>query len=143
MTQLGWSLVCVAANYRITSRTKEELFVVVKGLALNWNNGHTRVILEVDSMVVTHSLLGEINPSCPYFHVVRRCKEMLERQDWRVVAQHCYREVNRATDWLANYGVGIPPKLVIMEVAPPSLRVVLLKDISGVALLWHVLAVAA
>lgn len=132
-----------AANCGIASSTKAELLAVMKGLALAWNKGHKRVILEVDSMVVTRSLLGEINPSSPYYHVIRRCRELLEKQEWEVVVQHCYRQANRSADWLANYGVGLSPKLVIMEAAPTSLRAVLLEDISAVALLRRVPAVAA
>lgn len=68
---------------------------------------------------------------------------MVNKQDWEVVVSHCYREANRAADWLANYGVGLIPKLVIMEAAPVSLRTVLLEDVSGVVLLRRVPAVVA
>lgn len=60
-----------------------------------------------------------------------------------VVRNHRYREANRATDWLANYGVGLSLKLMLMEVAPPGLRTVLLEDLSGVAPLRLVHVVAA
>lgn len=68
---------------------------------------------------------------------------MVLKQEWEVVFNHCYREANRATDWLVNYGVGLVPKLVIMEAASLSLRDVLLEDLSGVELLRRVPTVAA
>lgn len=139
----GETLGLFAANCGVTTSTKAELLAALRGLSLVWNKGHRRVVLELDSMVVVNSLLGDLNPSSPYFHIIRRCQELVRNKEWRVVVQHCYREANRAADWLANYGVGLSPKLVIMEAAPPGLRTVLLEDLSGVALLRLVPAVAA
>lgn len=139
----GRPLSMFAANCGVASCTKAEFLAVLKGLALVWNLGNRRIVLEVDSLVVARALLGEDIPSSTYYHGIRRCKEMVNKQDWEVVVSHCYREANRAADWLANYGVGLIPKLVIMEAAPVSLRTVLLEDVSGVVLLRRVPAVVA
>lgn len=132
-----------AANCGATTCTRAEFLAVLRGLALTWNKGCRKVVLEVDSMVVVRELLGDLRPSSPLYHIVRRCKGLIFDQEWEVVVKHCYREANRAADWLANYGVGLNPKLVIMEAAPMGLRDVLLEDLSGVALLRKVPTVAA
>lgn len=139
----GDTLGMFSANCGSTTCTKAELLAAMRGVALAWNKGYRKILLEVDSMVVVRELLGELRPSSPYFHIVRRYKEMIFDREWEVVVQHCYREANRAADWLANHGVELIPKLVIMEAAPPDLRAVLLEDLSGVALLRRVPAVAA
>lgn len=59
------------------------------------------------------------------------------------MVQHCYREANRAADWLANYGVGLVPKLVLMEAALVVLRAVLLEDLSEVGFLRRVPTIVA
>lgn len=117
----GRSIGMYATNCGIASSTRAEFLAVLKGLALAWNTGQRKVVLEVDSVVVVCTLLGEDIPSSLYYHIIRRCKEMISKQAWVVEVQHCYSEANRAADWLANYGVGLNPKLGIMEAAPPSL----------------------
>lgn len=46
---------------------------------------------------------------------------------------HCYREANKAADWLANHGVGLNQPLSLIEAVPKDLLAVLLEDTSGVA----------
>lgn len=70
-----------AANCGLAPCIKAELLAVLKGLALAWNKGLKRVILEVDSQVVTKSLLEENHNSSPYYHIIRRCKELTLRQE--------------------------------------------------------------
>lgn len=128
-TSRGETVGMFAANCGFTSATKAELLAVLKGLAVAWNGRYKRVIVEVDSMVVIRSLLGDNNTSSPYFHIIRRCRELIDNEEWEVILRHCYREANRVADWLANYGVGLEPKMVLLVAAPPNLRSVLLDDL--------------
>lgn len=132
-----------AANCGICSSTKAEFLAVLRGLTLAWNGGHKRVQLTVDSETVAKALVGDIAATSPYFHIITHCKSQIAKSEWEVTIHHCYREANRAADWLANYGVGLVPKMVILEAAPAGLRDVLLEDLSGVALARMVPAVAA
>lgn len=132
-----------AANCGYCSSTRAELLAVVRGLVVAWNGGHRRIQLTVDSEVVVRALVDEVSPTSPFYHIIKKCKELVSRAEWRVSIQHCYREANRAADWLANYGVGLSPKMVLLEAAPAGLRAVLLEDLSGVALARMVPAVAA
>ncbi|XP_056688598.1 uncharacterized protein [Spinacia oleracea] len=136
----------VEGSKRIGTRdifVRLNFLAVLKGLALVWNKAHKRVVVEVDSMVVVCMLLRDKNPSSPYYHIVRRCKELAEKQEWKVVITHWFKEANCAADWLANYGVFLTPKLVVMEEPSPGLRRILLEDLGGLALLHKVPAVEA
>lgn len=86
------------ANCGIATSTKAEFLAVLRGLSYAWNKGIKQLILEVDSMVVVQSLLGDLNHSSPYYHIVRRSHELVRRQEWNVKIQHCYKEANRAAD---------------------------------------------
>lgn len=72
----------------------------------------------VDSGVMVRCLVESITPFSLYFHIINKCKALILRSDWEVTIQHCYKEANRAVDWLANYGVGFSLKLVILEPSP-------------------------
>lgn len=122
-----------AVKCGVCSCMKAELLGVMHGLLIAWNGGHRRVILTVDSVVVVRLLEGKTPSSSPYIHIVRKCQALINRNEWEVVVRHCYREANRATDWLANYGVALDRKILIMEAVPKDLHTVLLEDLSGVA----------
>lgn len=132
-----------AANCGVYSSTKAELLAVMRGLATAWNGGHRSVRLTIDSLVVAQLLEGEISRTSPYFYIIRKCKELLQKPGWRVTIHHCYREANRAADWLANYGVGLNARMVLLSATPADLRDILLEDWSGVGLLRQVPASAA
>lgn len=112
--------------------TKAELLGVLRGLAIAWNGGHRKVQLSVDSETVFRVLADAIPPNSPYIHIIRKCRALIPRQEWEVTISHCYREANRATDWLANYGVAMSMDVVMFEAAPVGLQAVLLEDLSGV-----------
>lgn len=88
--------------------------------------------LSVDSEVVVRLLVERIPKNSPYIHIIRKCRSLIRRQEWEVTISHCYREANRAVDWLANFGVDMTPKVVIFEAVPVGLHAVLLEDLSGV-----------
>lgn len=132
-----------AVNCGICSCTKEKLLAVLRGLAIAWNAGHIRVQLTVDSEVVAHTLIERANTSSPYYYIVNKCQEMISKPDWEIKIYHCYREANRAADWLANYGVGLARKMVLLQAASVGLHAILLEDLCGMTLARRVPAVAA
>ena len=131
-----------AVNCGVCSCTCAELLGVLRGLAIAWNGGHRKVLLSVDSEVVVKWLCSDLSTPSPFIHLVRRCKALVDRGEWEVRVSHCYREANRAADWLANYGVSSAQKLVIFEAVPRDLRAVLLEDLGGLALARMVPAAA-
>lgn len=93
-TSKGWGLIrgvqgeilgLFVADCGITSSTKDEVLAILKGLTLAWNKGMKIVILEVDSMVVTGLLLGELDHNSPNnYHIIHWCDEMVRKQGWKV-----------------------------------------------------------
>lgn len=108
-----------------------------------WNAGHRRILLEVDSKVVVQLLIGTTIPNSSSFHIIRQCKSMIKREGWEVLVQHCYREANRAADWLANFGTKMEQRLVFFEAVPSDLQTVLLEDLSGVTIARKVATLVA
>lgn len=70
-----------AENCGIASSTKAELLAVLQGLAYAGNKGYKKIILEVDSKVVANILIGDLQPSSPYYHIIRRCQEMVRKKE--------------------------------------------------------------
>ena len=91
------------------------------------------MVVNVDSETVVRLLEDEGPCSSPYIHIIRKCKALIQRDEWEIKISHCYREANRAAGWLANYGVSLTERFAILEAVPKDLHVALLKDLSGVA----------
>lgn len=102
-----------ALNCGGCSCTRAELYGVMKGLLIAWDGGHRKVQFSVDSEVVVRMLVEETPTKFPYIRTIRRCESLIARRGWEVKIGHCYREGNRAVDWLANYGVDSSEKLVM------------------------------
>ena len=89
-------------NYGHCTSPKVELLALLSGLRMAQELGARSLIVMVDSKLVEGWLNKEL-PSCyPYLYLIRECKMMFMEGNWSVQAHHCYREVNRAVDWLAN-----------------------------------------
>lgn len=122
-----------AANCGECSNTRAELLAVMRGLIVAWNGGHRKVVVSVDSEVVVRLLEGEPPANSPFIHIIRKCNALIQNHEWMVRVEHCYREANRAADWLANFGVELVEKFVLLEAVPSDLRNILLEDLGGVA----------
>ena len=122
-----------AMNCGECSCTRAELLAVMRGLIVAWNGGHKTVIVSVDSEVVVHLLEGDPPTNSPYIHIIRKCNALIRNREWEVKVEHCYREANRAADWLANFGVSLEVKFELIEAVPKDLRAVLLEDLGGVS----------
>ena len=122
-----------AMNCGICSCMRAELLAVQRGLSIAWNGGYRKVQVRIDSESVMRLLQGEAIRNSPYIHIIKKCKALIARVEWEVEVAHCYREANRAADWLANFGVTSKEKLVIFTAVPKDLSAVLLEDLSGVA----------
>lgn len=82
-----------------------------------WDGGHKKVQVSVDSEVVVRLLVEETQANSPYIHIIRKCKALIARVEWKVTIGHCYcfREANRATDWLSHH---IRSKVMVFEAVP-------------------------
>ena len=122
-----------AINCGLCTCTWAELLAVQRGLIIAWASNYKQVIVSVDSEVVVKLLVRESPASSPFIHIIRRCQAFMARKEWVVKIEHCYRETNRAADWLANRGVFLDQKMTMFEAIPKDLHAILLEDHSGVA----------
>ena len=106
---------------------------VLRGLMVAWEGGHRKVHVELDSEVVVRMLVEDPPASSPFIQLIRKCHALIKRDLWEVKITHCYREANKAADWLANHGVLINQSVVLLEAVPKDLHAVLLEDLSGVS----------
>ena len=88
----------------------------------------------MDNQAAVYSLRGieEFGGVCT--HIIHRCREMIGDPSWMVEIKHCYREGNRAADWLANQGVFQNNKIELIQVPPLNLGRILFEDVVGVAM---------
>ena len=105
---------------------------VLKGLVVAWEGGHRKVHVELDSEVVVRMLTDEPPSKSPFINLIRKCVAFIKRDQREVKVSHCYREANRATDWLANHSVTLQQPFLLMEAVPKDLHAVLFEDLSGV-----------
>ncbi|GJV20637.1 non-LTR retroelement reverse transcriptase [Tanacetum coccineum] len=61
-------------------------------------------------------------------------RKLIIKVESQVVLEHCYREANRAADWLANHGCEQEERLCMFDSPPPDLGSIILEDLKGVAL---------
>lgn len=118
-----------ASNCGACSCTRAELLAILRGLSVAWNGVHRKVHVEVDSETVVRMLDGDPPTRSTYIHLIRKCRALISREEWEVKVTHCFREANRTADWLANYGVGLIEKFVLLEAVSKDLHVVLLEDL--------------
>ncbi|KAL2897933.1 hypothetical protein RDABS01_039715 [Bienertia sinuspersici] len=130
-------------NCWVCSSVWAELLAVQHGLYVAWSSGHIYIQLTLDSELVIRFLLEEPQSSSPHFHIVKRCRELLDHEGWQVFIHHSYREANPATNWLAKLGVGGSPKISVFHEPPATLCSILLEDMCGVFLRRTISAVAA
>ena len=76
------------------------------------------LILLVDSQLAVQWLSKEIITSHPCHYLLAECKRPVVSPHWKVRIAHCYREANRAADWLANRGVNIEGVTLFIDTLP-------------------------
>ncbi|PWA44555.1 hypothetical protein CTI12_AA523610 [Artemisia annua] len=100
----GYFIRAFTENYGICTVTRSEILALLRGILMARDAGIKKLIIKVDSQVVVQLMEGETSCYSPAVLIVHKCRELLRRSDWEVKLEHCYREANRAADWLANHG---------------------------------------
>jgi len=68
-----------------------------------------------------------------YYNLVKKIQGLLNNPDWEIIVEHCYRESNKAADFLANMGIAQSTFSVTFEFPPISLMKILSKGNSFAA----------
>nr|GEV60496.1 non-LTR retroelement reverse transcriptase [Tanacetum cinerariifolium] len=122
-------------NYGICTFTISELLAIMRGITMAIDIGIKKFLVKVDSQVVVQLIECHIVRHNNTYFIVKKYRDLLENTEWEVKLEHCYREANRAADWLTNHGCEQEEILLMFDSAPPNLGLILLEDIKGV--LWH------
>ncbi|CAN1835895.1 Putative ribonuclease H protein At1g65750 [Linum perenne] len=94
-------------NLGVDVLTRAELRGAIKGLQMAWEHGFRRVMLQVNSLVVTQLIQGIEHPVHQKAMEVLNIQKLI-RQDWEVKIWHRYREANQAVDFLGCIGFHFP-----------------------------------
>ena len=105
-----------------------------QGLRLAKSHGISKLIVHTDSQVVFNKLQIPSPRHRAYYHLVKQSQDLLNCPDWDVVFEHCYRESNRAADFLANMGIAQTSAFVLFDSPPAPLGKTLYEENSVVAL---------
>ncbi|KAM1599401.1 hypothetical protein ACFXTN_021985 [Malus domestica] len=128
-----------AANLGRETVMEAELWGVLMGLTIAWDEGCRDVILECDSWDAVISIQKPMLVSHPLYNLILDCKEAIER-NWRCEVTHIYREKNASADHMADLGHGLSLGLHVFDSPPTTATNFLASDSIGRALPRAVLA---
>ena len=109
-----------------------ELWGLLHGLRMAWENDFRRVQVGVDNESVVHLLTMASVPENENATLIKAIQKLLE-QDWIVQLEHVYREANCAADFLATYSLNSPIGLYVFLSPPLGIVGILCKDAYGIA----------
>ncbi|XP_061369203.1 uncharacterized protein LOC133312077 [Gastrolobium bilobum] len=114
----------------LCSSFKAELWGVLRGLELAWNEGNRNIIIESDSSSVITVLTrsGEAVREC---HLIARFRTWINKS-WSMTFMHTYREENICADWLENYIIDMEEHILyqIWRDLPPGSQHLLFGDLT-------------
>ena len=89
------------------SKTEAEIWAVIYGLRMAWDQGIRRLVVEVDSSPVAKCLNTKEKGSSKTGNLMEVCIQLIQQQQ-EVVIKHVYREANQVVDLLANLAMDHP-----------------------------------
>ncbi|GKV36791.1 hypothetical protein SLEP1_g44884 [Rubroshorea leprosula] len=103
---------------------------IIKGLIEAWTRCHRKIIIEINSLEVVHSITNGVRPQDHFIHL-SKIKELLGR-DWCCRVERVGNEANLCANWLATMFAHESPGDSFFEVPPISIASILEKDLAGV-----------
>ncbi|KAL9449909.1 hypothetical protein AB3S75_011776 [Citrus x aurantiifolia] len=119
-------------NLGTCSVLSAELWGLLHGLRVAWENGFRRIQVGVDNKSVVHLLAMASVPENENATLIKGIRKLLER-DWIVQLEHVYREANYAADFLDSYSLNSPIGLHVLFSPPPAIVGLLCKNAYGIA----------
>lgn len=109
-----------------------ELWGILIGLEMAWNEGYRKLLLEVDSATAVQLLSSASNLHGSHKQVVSAIHQLWQSRPWEVLSCHIYREANGSGDWLAAYACPLLLGISYFSEAPFGCVNLLLEDIYSV-----------
>lgn len=101
----GTFLSAITLNFGSCHALRAEVLALLRGLELARNLHVSNLIVQLDSQTCVQAIHAGSSNVGGCTHLIKKCVELLKKEDWRVKVIHIYREGNRAADWLADRGV--------------------------------------
>lgn len=120
-----------SANLGNCIAIRAELMALKKGLMLALEQDAMQVDVRMDNLAYTQIINMDESYVGPNLQLVKQCKELIAQHPWIVTILHCYREANRAADWLANRGVVLELPMDFGVHPPSELARIIWEDNSG------------
>ncbi|KAL2927651.1 hypothetical protein RDABS01_019982 [Bienertia sinuspersici] len=99
----------VLLNYDgVAKGSPAEFMALTQGLELARQANNSKLLVQLDSLTCTQILRENHYNGGECVHIISNCKQLMMLEDWEVRVEHCYREGNKAIDWLANVGLTNP-----------------------------------
>ena len=136
---LGQCIGAFASNLGTCSAIRAEFLALLQGLQLAWSKGIQLLDVRMDNKACISIIQGDQYNRGLNMHVVNQCKQLINQNGWTVTLTHCYREANRAADWLANHGLDGDKLYDTFASLPTDLAKVLREDLQGVAIARRIL----
>lgn len=129
---LGGTVSAMAINISHITAFKAEVVALTKGLELARELQISKLIVQMDNLVCVTMINKRDWGRNDCSHMLKRCIDLSQHEEWEVRVVHIYREGNRAADWLANPGVSKLLPSIIFSSAPNGLGSILDEDLRGV-----------
>ena len=100
-----------SANLGRSSNIAAELWAILLGLRLAWEQGYRRVVIELDAQVAL-TLINNASDESPYWNMVAGIRELLG-YEWECCLEHSWREGNCCVDYLAQLGKGLASGMTV------------------------------
>lgn len=121
--------VAYSLNFGSCTSFKAEIKAVEYGLELATRMGVAKLQVQMDNKAAVSALNGIDDYGGKCVHMIHNCRRLISDPRWTVEVKHCYREANRAADWLPNQGVSQNNKIVLTQVSPLNLGRILHDDV--------------
>lgn len=128
----GGFILAFYSNFGSCTAYKAELRAVAHGLDIARTRGVNKLLIQMHNLACIQVIQSEEFQGGQCHHIINHCRYLVKKEDWEVKLVHCYREGNRAADWLANRGVEFDGNLHLLEDAPTPLGRILHEDLVGV-----------
>lgn len=94
-------------NIGICSAATAELWGIIKGMELAWNQGVRQLIVESDSVFIIANIISR--KASGYRSSFFKQIGDWQNRDWNLIFSHTYREGNNCANWLANWALAVEP----------------------------------
>ncbi|KAL2934770.1 hypothetical protein RDABS01_017889 [Bienertia sinuspersici] len=120
------------ANLSTCSLYKAEIMAIMFRLELAQDIGSQKLEVQMDNEACVEVLKNPHYQGGECYHLINRCRQLLNSNTWDIRLIHCYREGNKVKNKLAILGVNQVYRLLVHHSPPNEIVSLLREDTLGV-----------